>query len=568
MENTINEKFGEKLEEIYCSNCKKKTKHSTISKVIHFPEIFIMYSKNNENFTSDYQTMKNKNEEYNLVCFIINRNEQGNEVDYFNVFYKINKSWFVFNVKSKINKIVEDIKKIKGTPLVIFLQKDKTLFNNYYNYIKLLLNDQFNTRKLIKAHLLNEMEYKQYYIVNGKVFNKIIKIYQSKEKFDDENYFMHSINDLVNIKKLKNSELKTKYLEFLERKHYIKDLTGITYQENKIEGEIYKFPKDFVIIKKDLLDDLFDKFSISKDKLQNNLYKILFGEGFAFIKDKVKENEKEIILVCALNENNFSFNIITLFVYESKNNFLAESGNYICNRGGLEYYYQKRDLILEQKILRTIQDKDKKSNILKLYNIEEMNNYINEFKLKKDKKIQVNNEPEFLGGGEKKIKTFDDIKTVESISLCLYQQLSKNSSFNQKQNDLNNNPNIINNNFMNMNNNNPLYNNNMNCNFNNNNNFNNQDFSNQMLYNNQLMNNMINNNYNNGDNNFMNNQMNQIINNNNQNNNFQNNNLGNNINNFDYNQNINNNINNNMNWNINNNIYNNMNNNNNNNYTN
>ena len=74
LENIINEKFGEKLEEIYCSNCKKKTKHSTISKVIHFPEIFIMYSKNNENFTSDYQTMKNKNEEYNLVCFIINRN--------------------------------------------------------------------------------------------------------------------------------------------------------------------------------------------------------------------------------------------------------------------------------------------------------------------------------------------------------------------------------------------------------------------------------------------------------------------------------------------------------------
>ena len=182
---------------------------------------------------------------------------------------------------------------------------------------------------------------------------------------------------MVNIKKLNPSELEKKYQEFVERKSQIKDLATLDYANCIKEGKLYTYPENFVVIKKKLLEDLLDELKMSKDHLNHYLYEIVFGENFAFIKDK--ENENEIIFVCTFNENNFLFQVIALLIYNEKGRFLEEAKEFICNRGGLEYYYQKRNLVFDKSSSIIIKD-EKAQCIGKLINLVDMKDYINEFK--------------------------------------------------------------------------------------------------------------------------------------------------------------------------------------------
>ena len=395
LKDLINEKL-EKQEEIKCPYCLKNTKHLSSSSIFYFPEILIMFFENKENkdfSLSYYQKIEIGNEDYNLICFIIDRDEFGEEANDYNVFYKKNKSWFIFKVYYQRTKNIDDISKIKGNPIITFFQKDKALFYNYYKYIKLLFQDQINTKNLIYEHLIPEMKFEKYYLVKEENFNKIIKIYQSKEQFEDKNIIIHSIKDLVNIKKLDPSELEKKYQEFVERKSQIKDLVILDYDYCIKEDKSYTYPANFVIIKQKLLEDLLDELKMSKVHLNDYLYEIIFGENFAFIKDK--ENVNEIIFVCTFNENNFVFQVIALLIYNKKDRFLEEAKKFICNRAGLEYYYQKRNLVFDTLASIKIND-EKKQCIGKLINLVNMKDYINEFKYGKN---EINNK--VLGNDEK-----------------------------------------------------------------------------------------------------------------------------------------------------------------------
>ena len=395
LKDLINKKL-EKQEEIKCPYCQKNTKHLSSSSIFYFPEILIMFFENKENkdfSLSYYQKIEIGNEDYNLICFIIDRDEFGEEANEYNVFYKKNKSWFIFKVYYQRTKNIDDISKIKGNPIITFFQKDKALFYNYYKYIKLLFQDQINTKNLIYEHLIPEMKFEKYYLVKEENFNKIIKIYQSKEQFEDKNIIIHSIKDLVNIKKLDPSELEKKYQEFVERKSQIKDLVILDYDYCIKEDKSYTYPANFVIIKQKLLEDLLDELKMSKVHLNDYLYEIIFGENFAFIKDK--ENVNEIIFVCTFNENNFVFQVIALLIYNKKDRFLEEAKKFICNRAGLEYYYQKRNLVFDTLASIKIND-EKKQCIGKLINLVNMKDYINEFKYGKN---EINNK--VLGNDEK-----------------------------------------------------------------------------------------------------------------------------------------------------------------------
>ena len=573
LENLIDEKFSEKAMKIECKLCGKKVEHLTSYTFVDYPDIFIMYfeRKNNNDIILDYDTtIKIQNEKYNLICFIINKDENNEEVNNYNVFYKENKSWFIFNTNFKRRNYIENISKLKENPLIIFLQRDKTLFNNYYKHVKLLLKDQFNTKTLIYEHLVPEMKYEEYYLVKEEWFNKIIKINQSQEEFENNNFIIHSIKDLVNIKALNPSTFIEKYREFNKRKNYIKDLPSLDvqkYRKNKQENQ-FSIPRNFVVIKKNLLDDLFKDFEINTNKLI--VYEIVFGEGFAFIKKKKEENEenqKEEIYISTLNEENYSFQVISILEYYSKDQFSKEAKKFICNRGGLEYYFQKRNLVLNKELVKHIRDEEKFA-FGEMINLVKMNDYINEFKFNGNNK-------------EIKIKKLEDLKTVESypiINNSCEKNENNNNNFNNNQNNQmkNNNP-MINNfishnnlNIENMNKLNKIGNNNINNNMNNNMNFSmdNMNFNlncnnmNNKVNNNNNMNNMnfnmntnnINNNINNNMNNFNmnNNNMNNNINNNNMNNTMNNNSMNNNMNNNNMNKNTNNNINNNMNNNMNN----------------
>ena len=97
------------------------------------------------------------------------------------------------------------------------------------------------------------------------------------------------------------------------------------------------------------------------------------GENYLF----VKENNKEIIYVYYLNENNFE--IAAILNYNQKTTFIDEMKKYIYNRGGLEYYYYKRSIKLELNKKQKIINREK-DEIGYLVNIGDLKNIMNMYK--------------------------------------------------------------------------------------------------------------------------------------------------------------------------------------------
>ena len=94
------------------------------------------------------------------------------------------------------------------------------------------------------------------------------------------------------------------YQRFLERKKIIGDrnLSKVDFNENEISK--IKYPKDFMLIKENILKLILEKNDIPIDKYDNYLYYMKFGENYAFIK-KNENEENEPIFVCSLNEYYF-----------------------------------------------------------------------------------------------------------------------------------------------------------------------------------------------------------------------------------------------------------------------
>jgi len=291
------------LDFIECKKCKKK-KYKTTSTIINYPGIFIIFfdreGNNNSNNLIYYQNLTIKDNSYSLTCFIANSDENGKVDKDNNVFYLEDKKWKIYKIKDKETKNLIDIKKIFINPLVVFYLKDKIIFENFYENITLLLKDKENISEQVNAHLLPDIEYEKYYLVNKNWYNKILKIFEPYDKYVDDNFIIESIDNVTN--PLKN--MVKHYQRFLERKKIIGDrnLSKVDFNENEISK--IKYPKDFMLIKENILKLILEKNDIPIDKYDNYLYYVKFGENYAFIK-KNENEENEPIFVCSLNEYYF-----------------------------------------------------------------------------------------------------------------------------------------------------------------------------------------------------------------------------------------------------------------------
>ena len=165
-------------------------------------------------------------------------------------------------------------------------EAQKAAAENIYNEAINLLKDQDNTKDLINEHLVADIDYEKYYLVNKNWYNKLIKIFEDEEIYSD-NSFINTEENIRNALKMKNIDLTTKYKLYSKRKKKLEDLKKVVNEE--IFGLIV--PKGFMLIKENVLNNCFKLIDYS-EFYKKYLYEVKFGENYIFIKDKTKSNNK------------------------------------------------------------------------------------------------------------------------------------------------------------------------------------------------------------------------------------------------------------------------------------
>jgi len=376
-----------------CGNCRIEQNFKVETKYFNLPEIFIIYF-NCKEFNKNieyYKDMKIKNESFNLAGYIMKKDESNKDVKDYNVFFEENKKWYIYKVADNLRLEINDITDIIGNPIIVFYQRNRKFYDNIYNETINLLKDQDNIKDLINEHLVADADYEKYYLVNKKWYNKIIKILEDESNYLREG-FINNEENIRNELKIKSIDLIMKYRLLSERKNILKDLEKVEMAFEK-NMEV-NFPKNFVLVKEDVLNNFY-KLIYNSELSEKYLYKVKLGENYIFIKDKKKKNNNETIFVCYFNKNDNTIEVECILQY-FKPCFNEEIEKYISNRGGIEYFFSKKQLNPNEGEIQMIIDTKTKRNIGNLINIKNPNNHfdLGRFDLEKIENCNVNNEPE------------------------------------------------------------------------------------------------------------------------------------------------------------------------------
>jgi hypothetical protein len=350
------ETYEENYEKAWlCSRCNNNNNALFRPVIKKLPQIMIVcLDKNVKNKRIEYYiNVKIHDEEYTLICFITNANEKYDKVMNYNVFYKENEKWNIYNIADKETRQIQDITDIKENPLVVFYQKkikyNKMFLEKIYERLSSLFKNMAEVQKLVQSHISDENKFDKYYIVNKNLFNKLSKIFETEEIYNNDNIIFDKFNQLTDITKLNDEGINNIIKLFSERIKVIKKNNfEPEFEEEKEYENGIKYPKEFVLVKEEEFNDLLKDFNLKMDNLNNYLYEVMFGENLLFI----KVHNKNIYYICY--SLLFIINVERIFVYKEENCFSHEIKLYIKDKGGLNYYFNERKLELFTKVQRII----------------------------------------------------------------------------------------------------------------------------------------------------------------------------------------------------------------------
>ena len=238
-----------------------------------------------------------------------------------------------------------------------------------------IFEQQKKISKSIEENKIDENKLENYYIINAKWFYKMIKIFESDEIYDDDNYKIESFDNITNIINLNENDLKIKNDLFLKRKQILMDenLFKVEYEEKS--G--IKYLDKFVLIKENTLNDLLKELQITFKNIHINIYQTFNGEHFLFIKDNSYKNKYFVS-----SQKCMEFNTEIVFIFIEDNYFKKEINKHIKNKNGFEYYFKERNLDINNSQLQKIIDKEQEllGNVIiinKINNNNNINNSIN-----------------------------------------------------------------------------------------------------------------------------------------------------------------------------------------------
>ena len=172
----------------FCEKCNKTIKMTTSLNFKKLPEIFIIsFGDINYNKPLDYYlNMNYGDEKYILIGIIINKDENNEDSNNYNVFYRdyhSNNKWYIYDINKKEKKGIKEIMTISQNPLVCYYQRKltyiKIFVNKLYNQLYILYNDFIN---LSKARGYNEAKSYIEAIYRGLTYNNFLNSYYKEIK--------------------------------------------------------------------------------------------------------------------------------------------------------------------------------------------------------------------------------------------------------------------------------------------------------------------------------------------------------------------------------------------------
>ena len=337
----------------------------------YMPEICFMHNINiKDKSLLFYRTIDINEIPYELIYFILDIDNKMEK------YFKVNNIWYKLSSVDNRIKTIIDIKSIFGTPKLIIYQKRNEYIQNILDKKEIFAKENDLILDLMNKHIIPEHEYEKYYLLNKSILSDLIKILNDTK--EPKEIIYKKAQDIIKNKNLLEVELEKK--------------------EN-----ILNLPKNFVIMRENsyvnFLEESNEDFSVSKqivitnnseyyfsDDVNNKIYQIKFGENLAFV--KIETDNQETFYICEYNKDKKNFDIIIFMSYSQKGLFDNDIEKYISNRGGLEYFYLKKNLNLKKDEKQIIKD-DEENNIGILINFVDMSKHLNIYKFEQIKSPKV-----------------------------------------------------------------------------------------------------------------------------------------------------------------------------------
>ena len=228
--------------------------------------------------------------------------------------------------------------------------ENKFIIDSIYQCLTNLFNDIANIKNLINNHIIDENKYEEFLIINKNCYNRITKILESNEIYDNDNKIFDKISDISDIQNIDENNI-TLILNNLDiRKNSLNngELYKIELEKILIDEKDVLYPKDFIIIRENIFKALLVQLGIKPEFIINNKYKLIIGEGNIFINDNLNKN----IIFVTENNDKVYYNIELIIKYngDDKNDlFKKEVNKYIKNKG-FNNYLQLRKINMTKRI--------------------------------------------------------------------------------------------------------------------------------------------------------------------------------------------------------------------------
>ena len=225
--------------------------------------------------------------------------------------------------------------------------KLKEKYELYHKYYEEFFEELNNIDKLVNSSIDPKNIYDDYVIINISYFNKLIKLFEPMSIYNNESIIIDSCDKLT---KINNLEININ--QFNDRLKNLKK-ASIQLEVEQLINTKYKYPKKFLLIKKDLLL----KFNIKEINFKLNIFKLLFGENHLFIKFKKR------LIVCS--KDNFFYNVNYVFIYFHSFYFENELIPNIKDKKGFTYFFEKIGFDINKKnIFRHINEELEEVDVL------------------------------------------------------------------------------------------------------------------------------------------------------------------------------------------------------------